>query len=334
LERAYRLDPTGRRGPTRGQVQGPYWRCVSPGWFRPVEPPATVEQRIVEASYAAPADGAVTGWAGLRWLGGRWFTGTTALGAPLDVPVTMLNAKRVHRVGVLHTKERLQPGDLTSCDGLAVTTAVRSVTYEMRHAPGLEAAVTALDMACFNDLVSIAEVSTWVEAGGTWTGIQQARDALALADENAWSPTEVAFRLLWTRTGELGPVVCNVPIFDLQGRHLITPDLFDPAAGVVGEYQGEHHFHRSQRRRDITRETLLRDHGLEYVERVAGEEPTRFLIRLRSAYERAARQPVAVRRWTLQAGASWTPTESVSQRRALPPWQRALLAHRRLDPAA
>lgn len=335
LERAYRVDPRGDRGPTKGQVDGRYWRAVGPGWFRPVEPPASVEQRIVEASYRVPEDGAVTGWAALRWLGGRWFTGTDVGGSPLDIPITVLCTHRNHTAGIRQSKERLRPSDLQRVDGLSVTTAVRAVTFEMRHADSVVAAVTSLDMACFNDLVSLAEVRSWVDEGKGWTGIQQARDALSLADENVWSPAEVRFRMLWTQTGELGPVRCNVPIFDLHGRHLITPDLFDPAAGVVGEYQGGHHFERDQRRRDIAREALLRDHGLEYVERVAGEEPTRFLIRLRSAYARAARQPASERRWTLDAPPSWTSTETVAQRRGLSPHQRRiLLAHRQLDPAA
>ena len=79
----------------------------------------------------------------------------------------------------------------------------------------------------------------------------------------------------------------------------------------------------------------MRDLGLEYVERVAGEDPTRFLIRLRSAYARAARQPADVRQWTLEPPKDWVPTNTVEQRRALTPHQRrALLAHRQMSRAA
>lgn len=335
LEQAHRLDPLGEKGPTKGQSQTRGWRAVAPGWFRPAGEPPSVEQRIVEASYRVPGSGGITGWAALRWLGGRWFDGTGPDGSTLDVPVTMVTAHRSHTPGVRYTKERLRPDELTETDGLTVTTAVRSVMFEARHADCLADAVIAMDMACFNDLVSLAEIRKAVDESKAWTGIQQARDALSLASENAWSPAEVVFRMLWTETAELGPVVCNAPIFDLNGRHLLTPDLFDPVAGVVGEYQGAHHFERSQRRRDMTRETLLRDHGLEYVERVAGEETTRFLIRLRSAYARAARLPADHRRFTLTPPPSWIETETVAQRRALLPHQRAsLLAHRGLDSAA
>ena len=335
LERAYRIDPDGLTGPTRGEAHGRYWRPVGLGWFRPVEPPGSVEQRLIEVSYRAPVDSAITGWASLRWHGGRWFTGDGADGSWLDVPATCLGSHRDRRPGIAFTKERLQPGEVTRVDGLQVTTPVRSVVFEMRHAAAMPAAVRLLDMACFNDLVSLDEVAREVARCVAWTGIQQAREALALADENAWSPAEVDFRLLWTQVGQLGPVLCNQPVFDLRGRHLVTPDLLDPVAGVIGEYQGVHHFERSQRRRDVTRETLLRDHGLEYVERIAGEEPTRFLIRLRSAYARAARQPSSHRRWTIEQPPTWPARETVAQRRALTPHQRAvLLGHRRLDSAA
>jgi len=295
----------------------------------------SVDQRIIEASYRAPHDGGVTGWAAIRWQGGRWFEGVAADRSLLPVPITMIGAYRSHTPGVVHTKERITPSELVTVDGLRVTEVVRSVCFEVRHAAALQAAVVALDMACFNDLVSIDEVRVWVDEHPGWTGIQQARDALPLANENAWSPAEVDMRLLWTRTGGLGPVLCNAPVFDLDGRHLFTSDMIDPVVGVAGEHQGPHHFEREQRRRDIAREALLRDHGLEYVERVAGEDPTRFLIRLRSAYARAARRPVTARRWTLQSPVGWTPTQTVAQRRALSANQRrTLLAHRQLDPAA
>lgn len=335
VERAYRVDPAGTTGPTKGQSDGRYWRTVSPGWFRPVEPAGSVEQRIVEASYRLPAGGGVTGWAALRWWGGRWFEGTARDRSLLDVPLCVIGTNRNHTPGVLLSKERLKPSDLAVHDGLAVTTAVRAVTFEMRYADSVAAAVRALDMACFNDLVSLAEVTEAVEDLGGWEGIQQARKALALGVENAWSPAEVDLRLTWTGTGGLGPVLCNTPIFDLRGRHLLTPDLFDPAVGVVGEYQGEHHFERGQRRRDVSRDALLRDHGIEPVECFAGEEPGVLVGRIRAAYARAAREPASDRRWTTTPPAGWEPTSTVGQRRALSPQQRSrLLAHRSIRPAA
>ena len=116
-------------------------------------------------------------------------------GSPMPVPLTLVGSNRAHTPGVLPSKERLCPDELLTVDGLSITHAVRSVLFEMRHAPTLLAAVTHLDMACYNDLVSLTEVAAWLDANKGWTGIQQARDALALADENTWSPAESALRL-------------------------------------------------------------------------------------------------------------------------------------------
>ena len=48
-------------------------------------------------------------------------------------------------------------------------------------------------------------------------------------------------RLVWVLIAELCPPLCNAPLFDLGGQLLGIPDLFDPEAGLVGEYDGAHH---------------------------------------------------------------------------------------------
>ena len=68
----------------------------------------------------------------------------------------------------------------------------------MRYAAHVRAAVIVLDMATYNDDVSIEEVSDWISRHPSYTGIDQSRLAVPLADENAWSPAEVEFRIDWT----------------------------------------------------------------------------------------------------------------------------------------
>lgn len=335
LERALRVDPGGRMGPTRGEAEGRYWRAVGPGWFRPATPPATVEQRIVEASYRLPPYGGVTGWAALRWLGGRWFSGIGPEGLLLDVPLAVHTANRVHRPGIELSKERIRPDELDELDGLRVTLPVRSVLFEVRRAPTLEKAVEVLDMACFNDLVSLDEIAAGIVGLRSWTGVQRCRDALPLADENACSPAEVRLRMIWTRVVGRGAIVTNRPVFDRAGRQLATIDVLDVAAGVAGEWQGEHHFERDQRRRDLQREQLLREHGLEYVEFVAGEPHDRTVARIQGAYARAARVPASARAWTDVLPDGWASTFTVADRRKLSDRERVrLLRHRSIDRAA
>lgn len=122
-----------------------------------------------------------------------------------------------------------------------------------------------------------------------------------------------------------------MPVFDLDGRHLGTPDLIDPATGVVGEYDGSLHLTGSQRAKDLAREERFRGHGLHPVAMVGADvaDPSAFVHRLYASYARATAAPVTDRRWTLRQPSWWLPTETVDQRRALDDVSRdRLLAHR------
>lgn len=119
-------------------------------------------------------------------------------------------------------------------------------------------------------------------------------------------------RLVWVLDAELPVPLCNPPLFTLRGDLLGYPDLFDPAAGLVGEYDGKDHLADDRRRADRTREERFRDHGLEYVPVVQGELRDRVAVvrRLRAAYRRSPFLPEDQRRWTLEQ----------------PPWFRSRIA--------
>jgi hypothetical protein len=318
-----RRDPTGNAGPTRGQPAGPHWRRSTYGLYVPSAVPVTPEQRVLEVGVLVPAYGAVTGWAALCWCRGHWFTGHARDGiATLPVPVVCSRRRIRPQQQLQLCEERLSQREIEVVDGIRVTSMARSTAFAMRYAPSLGDAVVALDLACFHDLVSIEEVAHWVARHRSWTGIEQARRALPLGDENAWSPREVGMRLDWPG----GPVLTNRPVFDLQGRHLATPDLIDPVAGVFGEYESSLHLTGARRAKDLRREEELRSHGLEPVTMVAADvrAPGSYHQRVRSAYARAERRPASERRWTLDLPTSWVPTFTVSQRRALDETERAI----------
>jgi hypothetical protein len=329
-----RLDPRGLTGPTTAQARGPHWRRSSRGLYVPAEvddqDPA---QRIVEAAAVLPGYGGVTGWGALHWLGCRWFDGLVRDGRALrDVCLATGDIHIRAQHGIAICEEKLDPRDLTVADGLRVTTALRSVLFEMRYAPDERMAVVALDMAMYSDVVSTTEISAYAEAHSSWTGIPQAREAVPFSDENAWSPYEVLMRLIWQFDAGRPRPSCNTPIFDRSGAHIATPDLLDCEAGVVGEYDGSLHLAGRQRARDLKREHALRSVGLEYVTMVAADlaDPSDFIWRLRAAYDRARNPSESQRAWTIVPPSWWTPTRTVTQRRALDPWQRdRLLRHRR-----
>jgi hypothetical protein len=194
----------------------------------------------------------------------------------------------------------------------------------MRYAASDNEAVQAADMAAYSDLVSREELGAWVAVNAGWTGMDRARVGAFDMEENAWSPTEVTMRRVWEYDAQLPRPLCNRPVFDLNGSHIGTPDLIDPMAGVVGEYNSALHLEGDQRSRDVDREARFRAAGLEFVEMLTGDLAHHypFVARLRAAYARAERIPVADRAWTIEPPEWWVPTFTVEQRRALDDDQR------------
>lgn len=320
-----RVDPNGLQGPTRGQARGPKWRQTSRGLHVPASTPIDcVEQRIVEAAAVLPPGTGVTGWAGLRWGGGAWFDGLDPGGkAPLPVTLAIGDSTIVAQPGIQVSEEQLRPYDMQVLDGLPLTIPVRSVTFLMRHAESLLEAVTALDMAAYNDLVSIAEVVAYQPTLPAWTGIPLCRKATAHADENAWSPREVRTRLTWIVVAELPRPLCNRPVFDRSGHHIATPDLLDEEAGVALEYNGALHLSGEQRRRDRDREEALRRVGLECLTVMAGDSDDRVAERMHEVRARARWEAPSRRGWTVDLPRWWIPTFTVDQRRELDDDQRS-----------
>jgi hypothetical protein len=323
-----RVDPTGRTGPTRRQASGGEWRRTSRGLYVPAYVEPTTEQRIVEAAAVLPAYGGVTGWAALHWLGGSWFEGQRRGGRELR-PVTLAVADRSIRPqpGIATSEERMSPTQLTACNGLRVTTALRSLFFEMRYAETETEAVQHADMAAYDDLLSRDELLAFAAVNPGWTGIDRFRIGTLDMSENAWSPTEVTMRRTWEHDAGLPRPLCNRPVFDLHGNHIGTPDLIDPVNGVIGEYNGALHLEGSRRSLDVRREARFRAAGLETVEMLAGDlaDPYPFMSRLRQAYARATRTPASDRAWTLSLPPWWIPTFTVVQRRDLDENQRHLL---------
>ena len=314
-----RVDRSGITGPTPRAAAGPEWRRTSRGHYVPSYVEPTTAQRIAEVGAVLPERVAVTGWAALSWRGARWFEGLDAQGVPLAVPVVApTRCLRPQPVMELR-EERLAEEDLERVDGLLATTPLRSTASVIRHAPDLDTAVAQLEMAYASDLVSAGEVEAWLDERPGLPGIVQGREALALADENSWSPMEWTLRRLWLDRFAGARLLVNRPVFDLTGKHIATPDLIDPETGVTGEYDGAAHHGGARRATELRREGDVRRHGLEPVVMVAPDahRPAGFWARLDDAYARAARRSASERTWTLEPPYWWRATHSVALRRAI-----------------
>ncbi len=323
-------------GPTPWQARSGRWRRSSWGLYVPAEVPQTPRQRVVEAAAAVWPQGVVTGWAALTWRGARWLDGTPPTGAPdpVDVHIGVGQGSRSQAYMVTTTQESIPPWAMERHNGIRTASSVWAVAFAMRHARSLSEAVRIFDMAAYDDLVAIEELARCAEAVlGTTTGVQQLRDALALASENSWSPAETSMRLIWHLQGGRPAPLANRPVFDEAGQRVGTPDLVDLQAGVYGQYEGASvHLVGAQRSVDIRQEAAYRAVGLEGVVMVAADlgDPAAFITRLDEAYERAASRPPRDRRWRQEPPDWWTSTATVAIRRALVGEERRrLLAYRR-----
>jgi hypothetical protein len=288
---------------------------VATGWYVPGEvDAAVVEQRILEQSVRLPATGGLTAWAALRWRGAAFFDGTDQGGRRrLAVPLVIGGTGNLRPdAAVALSWEQFPPWEREVVDGTPCSTVARALYDEARWSPSDRRAAVAVDMAVAAGLITVERFRAYVESRPAWTGVYRARFGADHAVDGSRSPQESRLRLVWTLDACLPQPLCNQPVFALDGRLLGYPDLFDPTAGLVGEYDGADHLEEDRRSRDRTREERFRDHGLEYVAVVRGElgRPDDVVRRLHAAYRRAPFTPHDKRRWTLEH----------------PPWFRTRLA--------
>ncbi|WP_426245661.1 hypothetical protein [Nocardioides sp. LHG3406-4] len=265
-----------------------------------------VEQRIAEQG-SRRFRGAVTAWAALRWQGAAYFDGTASDGTRLPVPlVSHAKLRPDERIAV--SREQLALADRINVAGLWCASPERAVYDEVRRRGSLRAGVEAVDMAAAAGLTTVDAVRHYVHTAGPWTGVDLARRAVALALDSSGSPRETRMRLVWELDAGLPRPLCNVPVFSRGGTLLGYPDLLDPVAGVVGEYDGAAHLSAVNRRHDVAREERFRDHGLEYFTLVAGDlgDLAAVVRRMLRARSRARFLPENDRRWTLEAPAWWS----------------------------
>lgn len=302
-----RAGRAGRAGAdlTWDEANGGRYERVGSGLYVPVERPLVPEQRVLEAAARLPEDGSrgfVTGWGSMRWRGARYFDGTEPYGdevVPVELAVNGTTSMR-RRPGVLIGRRFVGTGEFEVVDGVPVATPQRGLLDEIARRGDLWSAVQAVDMAAAARLISVWLFASFVGVCNSRAGAPLARHACSLAVDESRSPRETWMRLVWVLLALLPQPLVNRPVWDPEGRLLGVPDLFDAEAGLVGEYSGEVHKHRDQHRKDVAREDRFRDHGLEYVEVVAGDSRRAAAARIVAARARAKFLPPESRAWTVE----------------------------------
>ncbi|MCF6376718.1 hypothetical protein L2K70_03800 [Nocardioides KLBMP 9356] len=268
-----------------------------------------IHQHILEQGNRIRSYGAVTGWASLRFRGARFFDGSVFADDGVLAPVPIVTGPALLRADdrVVVTREQLAKDERELVCGVWTTVPARALFDEMRRHGRLRDAVADIEVAVAAGLLSYDEFSRYVASHNPWTGIGLARDAVALAGLGCWSRTEAKMALIWILDAELGRPLCNVPIFDLDGRLIAVVDLFEPLSGCAGEYQGADHKEGERHRQDVAREQRLRDAGIECFEVVGGDLSDVDLVskRMHAARARALFREPGDRLWTLEQPDWW-----------------------------
>lgn len=285
----------------------------------------------MEQSMRLPAGGAVTGWASLGLAGATYFDGLREDGRGVR-PVTLaVGARPSFRVtaGADVSREPLPADEVVIRQGIASTAVWRALFDELRALDELRERVVAMDMAAAAELASISQMRAYVARHTSWRRSRRLPHALELASEESRSPTETRLRLLWQLDAGLPPPLVNRPLLDRRNRQVCVPDLLDPEAGLVVEYDGAEHRTAARHTRDVRREDACRRLGLEYAAVTGIDMRDRDLVvdRILAARRRARFEPVEDRAWRVAPA-----PESLDQRFASRAWLIAQLALERGTP--
>ena len=296
-------------GVSLGELRGPRWQRTSHGRYLPSGVDAAdCLQRIVDAAARLPSRGAVGGWAAARALGVDHCDGLDVDGRSLlDVPLC-LGGQRIRGGGGIELWfDPLPENDVTEIDGLRFTRPTRTCLDRMRRAPDLRESVVVADQMTHARLVTVPAMTDYVGAHGGWRGIDQARRALRLCDPMSRNGWETRMRMVWMLDAGLPRPRCNPPVFDRFEGLLGYPDLLDPEAAVVFEYDGAGHRGSRQHDADNRREETLEHHGLVVarVSRADLGDRRGLTDRMQRTRRRGLRRDRAHDAWTLEVPPSW-----------------------------
>jgi hypothetical protein len=265
-----------------------------------------VEQRIVEQAARLGHYGAISGWAALRWRGASYFEGRSPSDGELPVPLAVGKGCQRPDPQFVGLRRALPLWEWDLHRGIRCAVWERAAFDEIVRLGNPRSGAVALDMAIAAGLGSLADFWVFLGQVRPRNGVVLAREAADLACGTHWSPPEAWMCQCWCLDAGLPPPLGNVPVFDHHGQLLGIPDLFDPEAGVVGEYQGAVHRDAARHRCDVERAERFRAHELEYFEVVVGQlYDVRTAFRMRATRGRARFLPPEERTWTLDKPAWW-----------------------------
>lgn len=191
-------------------------------------------------------------------------------------------ANRVRRPGVTGRSVQIEPDELVEVRGLRLTSLARTwCDLSVVLSLGRFVAVTDHLIHWRRPRCTPAQLAAANDRAGRSPGVGRRRQALELMSPRSESPRESELRVLCAVAGLPTPDA-NVEIFD--GRRFVARvDLLFRDAGLIVEYDGDHHRDPAQWSRDQARRAELESLGYRYTTVTARDfdDPAALIARLR-----------------------------------------------------
>ena len=260
-----------RRGAiTRHELQRRH-RSIYPDVYVEKRHPVSLHDRIVGAWLWSQRRAVVAGVAASALHGARWVAD--------DVRVELIWNNGRPPPQIIARNEQLGDGELTTIEGLPVTTVVRTAFDLGRHLPRGKA-VARLDALAHATGVTSADVLSLARRHKGARGVRRLTAALSLMDQGAQSPKETWLRLLLIDAG-FPPPTTQIPVHNGDCYPLAYLDMGWEAVKVAVEYDGDgHRTDRRQYVKDMSRLQMVQDCGWIVIRVIAEDHPNDVIDRV------------------------------------------------------
>lgn len=291
----------------------PPWMRVARGRYA-WAPDEDLRLQLLRLGCLVPPGGAVGGWAAAHLHGAVDLDGTAPDGRsrPVLLCAPRHGTPRRPVPGTRWWRSDLTNDDVVEVDGVPVTSPTRTGfdlarLTETSIARADQESVVAVDALLRTSTVSLPAITGYLDQHRHRRGAERARRVLSAACPRTRSCQETRLRLLWTWDAGLPSPLVNQPLADGRTGVLIAEaDLFDPEAGMVGEYDGGYHSDAERRAADQVRAERLAALGLRVVRLTApdlGQFRLRTIQRLRTVHAAGMDRDRRDDAWSLPASA-------------------------------
>jgi hypothetical protein len=254
-------------------------------WYRPMfrgvytskRAMPNLADRTVGAWLTTDRAGVIAGVAASALHGAEWVDDTE--------PIEILVNERRKQSGLVIRMDRVGDDEITTVDGLPVTTLARTA-FDLGRYQKRSAAIARLDALMRAAPFSADEVLRLMHRYGPVRGVRQLRELVPLVDPGAESPRESRLRLLLIDNGFPVPET-QIPVLDEAGVSFAFLDMGWRHMQLAVEYDGDQHrTDRPQYVKDMRRHPKIAKRGWEVIRVIAEDRESEVLGRVYEAWLR------------------------------------------------